>query len=147
MTYLGHFFLLAKFIESSLKVNVFILYCYISYLFSYHIYISPTLTFEFFQHMNNNNSDLINHSAPKPLLSTNLAIDAVESTKNYYQFTYHSTYMMQWWVFFKYCNHIMKPMFSLRHYIGIQVQLPFSFFSRTSWSSFFINLVIGFHSE
>jgi hypothetical protein len=82
---LGPILLLAKFIESSLKVNVFKFYCYISYLFSYQKKTFPPHRhlnfFNFFlKHTNNNKSDLINHSIPKSLVSTTLAIDIIEST-------------------------------------------------------------------
>jgi len=37
----------------------------------------------FFQHTNNSKSDLINCSSPKPLQPMTLAIDAIESTKDF----------------------------------------------------------------
>ncbi len=84
---LGPFFFKAKFIESSLKVNAFLFYYYISCLFSckktfiFHISAFEFFLVFFFQRTNNNKSDLINRSFPKPALPTTLAINAIEPTK------------------------------------------------------------------
>jgi hypothetical protein len=51
-----------------------------------------------------------------------------------YRSTHHSSCMMQWWVLSHQFNHSVNPMFSLRRYIGNQMQLPFSLFSRIGWS-------------
>jgi hypothetical protein len=104
--------------------------------------ISPTSTFEFFQysffqHTNNSKSDLINHSACKPPLSMTSTIDTIESTKelepNKKLLSVHAPFILHDAMvgFFHCCNRIIEPMFSLKVFTRIQVQLPFSLFSQT----------------
>jgi hypothetical protein len=156
---LGPFLFIGKFYWIIIKIK-----CIFYFIVTFHVClviketpISPTLTFEFFeyfffQHTNNIRSDLINRFTPKPPLSMTLVYKHNQTNrrirsqqKNCYRFTHHSSYMMQWWVFFHYYNHIVNPMFSLKWYIRIQVQLPFFIFFKINWTSFLINSVTYFH--
>jgi len=93
---------------------------------------------------------LIICSVPKPLLSMTLYINTIESIGElepnrkliliHTPFIIHDTMVGH----FYYRNRTVKPKFSLRRYIGIQLQLPFPLFSRIGWSNFLISSVIGF---
>jgi hypothetical protein len=86
----------------------------------------------------------------KPLLSMTLPINTIESIgelePNRKLILIHAPFILDVTMVghLYYHNRTVKPMFSLRRYIGIQLQLPFPLFSRIGWSNFLISSVIGF---